>query len=362
MSPMPKKEDPFDIQPDTLLFSDLHLHDRKEFSRVDPITGLNTRLAEGLSILDQIIEVCKMPSIKHAFFLGDVFERKDSISNHILIEFGKRLEQFTEIGVVLFCLRGNHDFSLPNYPILSLFENEPYFHFVDKLSEILDKIVFIPFHREWEDFEKDWKDIDKLKPDVVCFHQEIPGGVYESSKPIPGIWTLKTDPDILYLSGHLHRPQKVHGIQFLGGPYPIKFSEENQDRFIWLYNSKTKQLRPLKLKYSEFISVGYYDFGFPKKDIWWDTVANGNYVRVLGEVKKENFDPDSKKKIREALEKAGAKAVTFNIKIKQKNQPEILEESILEDTELIQKYAKENRGETDLKSLEEVGMGVWESL
>ncbi len=361
MSPMPKKEDPFDIQPDTLLFSDLHLHDRKEFSRMDPITGLNTRLAEGLSILDQIIEVCKMPSIKHAFFLGDVFERKDSISNHILIEFGKRLEQFTEIGVVLFCLRGNHDFSLPNYPIPSLFENEPYFHFVDKLSEILDKIVFIPFHREWEDFEKDWKDVDKLKPDVVCFHQEIPGGVYESGKPIPGIWTLKTDPDILYLSGHLHRPQKVHGIQFLGSPYPIKFSDEGQDRFVWLYNSKTRELRPLKLKYSEFVSINIYEennyFNIPK-----ESEIHGNYIRIVGEVQKEEWNQEMKKNLKEECERLGAKAVAFNIKIKQKNQPEISEESILGDTELIRKYAKENKGEMNLKSLEETGLEVWESL
>ena len=37
-----------------LFFSDLHLHDRKEFSTTKD--GFNSRLLEGLNILDQIIE------------------------------------------------------------------------------------------------------------------------------------------------------------------------------------------------------------------------------------------------------------------------------------------------------------------
>lgn len=41
------------MNPDILFFSDPHLHERKEFSKLG-VLGLNSRLEEGLDILGQI--------------------------------------------------------------------------------------------------------------------------------------------------------------------------------------------------------------------------------------------------------------------------------------------------------------------
>lgn len=360
--PIKRKEDPFDIKPDCLFFSDLHLHDRKEFSRVDPGTGLNTRLTEGLDILDQIIEICKKLNLTEIFFLGDVFERKDNISNHILIEFQKRLGTLTSMGIPLHCLCGNHDFNLPNYPVLSVFEGEGYFHFINKPQFYKKSIFFIPFQRDWEDLKKIWKEAHEEKPSIICMHQEIPGGIYESGKPIMGVWDLKTDPDILYLSGHLHRTQKVHGIQFLGSPYQIKFSDEGQERFIWLYNSKTKQLRPYQLNYSKFVNMDFwYDFNGPMDNQQLKGIVDRNYIKIVGEVLQEDISQKRKRSMKETLEKLGAKAVIFNVKIKHQEAVEISKE-VEDDTTIITEYAKKNVGGLDLDRLTKLGVDTYESL
>lgn len=357
-------DNPFSIEPDCLFFSDFHLHERKEFSRIDPITGLNTRLTEGLNILDQIIEIIDKHHINSIYHLGDVFELKDRVPNHIIIEFQTRLLAITSKHR-FFSLLGNHDFNLPNYPILSIFESgNNDFNFINKPGSIDSSLYVIPFQRNWEDFKREWKKAHEFPISILLIHQDIPGGVYETGKSIGGVWDLETDPGILYLAGHLHKPQKVHGIQFLGSPYPTKFlPQDDGDYYIWLYNSKTKQLRPLQLNYSKFISLNYYELDYPNYPIDFKEIIQDNYVRIVGEVNKEDIDPKIKKDIKINLEKLGAKAVIFNIKIKQQSQTKI-ESKTLEggDKEIISQYAKENVSDLDVKRLIDVGMGVYEGL
>jgi DNA repair exonuclease SbcCD nuclease subunit len=355
-------KDPFNTNPDYLFFSDLHLHDRKEFHQIDSITGLNTRLAEGLSVLDQIISIAKNhPSIRAIFHLGDIFERKDNVPNQILIEFKNRLRIIRDdLDIPFYSLKGNHDFNLPKYPTLLLFGDILFIDTPTLLSSY--KIYFLPYQERWEQFEKAWIEAHKFHPSIICLHQDIPGGVYESGKSIVGTWTLKTDPNILYLSGHLHRPQKVNEIQFLGSPYQVRFSDEWQDHYIWLYNSESKSLDKFQLNYSKFISLNWYELNNVLPEHIKEAVK-GNYVRIIGDVFKEDYDSESKKVLKSNLEKMGAKVVIFQVRIQKQSQIEIPEENVSNDLEIIRNYAQKNVMEgLDLSELIKKGQIIYESL
>jgi DNA repair exonuclease SbcCD nuclease subunit len=355
-------DDPFSINPDYLFFSDLHLHDRKDLSQIDPNTGLNTRLAEGLGVLDQIIDICKNhPSIRIIFHLGDIFERKDNVPNQILIEFKNRLKIIRDnLDIPFYSLKGNHDFSLPNYPTLFLFGDVSFINVPMLLPNY--EISFIPYQTKWEQFEEAWIKTHKTKPSIICIHQDIPGGVYETGKLIIGEWTLKTDPNILYLSGHLHRPQKVHGIQFLGSPYQVRFSDEQQERYIWLYNNKSKQLKQFQLNSAKFVSLNYYDLNDGPAFDGIEDAVKGNYVRIIGDVNREDYDQQTKKNLKTNLEQMGAKVVIFQIKIKKQSQIEI-QDKITDDLDIICDYAQKNVVEgLDVSKLIKKGQEIYESL
>lgn len=330
---------PFDILPDTLLYSDLHLHERKEFDKVDPITGLNSHLMEGLNILDQIIDILNNhPEIKFVYNLGDIFESKDKIPNHLLIEFQNRIEKINEIGVSHTILLGNHDFQLPKYPTIKLFD----IHLI-ALTQTFErkdgvKVGFIPFQRNFDDFLTELKGINSQNPDIVFFHQEIPGATYETGRTIPGIFPASfCNKGTIYISGHIHKMQKLGGIQYIGAPYQIRFSDENSVRNIWLLNSKTRKLAPIKLHYPEFKSLDIQSFLE-----WEEEGMAGNYIRVVGDVSTSQWDPKIKKEIKEKLEKEVAKGVSFQVNVIRQHQSQIPPEMVEDDDSIINLYVQNN--------------------
>lgn len=363
---------PFERErPDILLFADIHLHERNEFKKIDPVTGLNSRLSEGLSILDQIINICKLyKTIDSIICLGDIFEIKDRIPNHIILEFKKRVDIMVGIGLHFLVLQGNHDYSLPEYPILKAFDGDKAitsyykFYFISKPGQdhyLPSNTLFwwIPFQRKEEDFISLLNEANERNPDYVLFHQEIPGAEYESGKKSD--FTIKPTfkKNTIYLSGHIHKPQKVNGVQYLGSPYPTKFSQYKGDRFLWLLNSANKKLFPIKVDYPEFIDI----------DITSDNVdkvkVEGNYIRLVGDqIYKQDWTDEVKKEWKEYLYARGAKGVSFQIEIIKPNKLSISEKGLEQDDNVIIKKYVEEMGEginLNKEKLTEIGLNLLEN-
>jgi hypothetical protein len=349
---------PWDINPDTLIFTDLHLHERKEFNITDPVSGLNSRLVEGLNILDQIIDITlsnRGREIGNIKFLGDIFELKDRVPNHILIEFQKRLNEIRTINFT--AMLGNHDYNLLKYPTLSLFTNricfitEPCIQIEGKL-----KIAYLPFQRDTKDFWHYWTKLHNKNPDLFSFHQELPGAEYESGKKIPGeVPPSIFDPKIIYISGHLHKYQKLGPVTYLGAPYQIKFTDEGCKKYVMLFNSVTKKMALLELHYPKFLSFNIENFNI---DL---SVAHDNYIRIIGEVEPQNWTPEIKKAMREEVEKLGAKAVTFQVMVKKTHQVSIPKNKIDDDDAIISLYVEENNQTLDKERLLQIGLEIFHS-
>jgi DNA repair exonuclease SbcCD nuclease subunit len=362
----PVPDDPWSIDPDALLFSDLHLYDRPEFKRVDPTTGLNVRLQEGLNVLDQIYELLtEHKEIESVFCLGDAFEQKDRIPTHVLLNFRYKLERILKMFHIHYIhLMGNHDYNLLQYPTLEIFNNYDNFVFIKEPTELGMKwFGCLPYQRDHEEFKRAWnKFYTNPEIRVVLMHQLIPGAKYETGKTVPGNLSLVARKNVLYLSGDAHMPQLVNGIQYLGSPYQIRFSDEGQPRYIWLMNSSTLEIRPLELNCSKFLSFDVLESAM-------DDQVKGNYVRIIGEVEPGEYDTKARKAIHERLEEAGAKAVVFNLKIKRPSQTKIPEGIVDNDEAVIRKYAEDSMAEMtrnplglQLTKLIETGVAVYNGL
>lgn len=314
-----------------LFFSDLHLDDRPMLSKIDS-NSLNSRLNEGLNILDQILQLAKSKGIRHVVHLGDLTEKKDRIPSHIINSFSGKIQDFSNSKVDFFSLLGNHDFSLrshPNFKFLSYSYMGPHFYLIDDRTVFsLDnnRIGMIPFRRDWKEFLLDLDWVNGQDPDIVCFHQTLEGSSFSSGKKAEGFsWIRYFKKNIVYLSGDVHCPQNLYDrVQYLGSPYPTSFGEDG-DRFVWLWDKK--KLSSIRLKYPDFVTV---ELGsFPEKE----KIAE-NYVRVVG---KGTLSQEVRENCRKILMSYGAKGISF-LSIPTEKQKEKKRIESVTDEEIIREF------------------------
>ncbi|MGI8586096.1 MAG: metallophosphoesterase family protein [Chloroflexia bacterium] len=93
-----------------LHLADIHLG-IENYGRVDPATGLSTRLGDFLRSLDTALDYAITNDFDLVLLAGDVYKNRDP-SPTIQREFARRIRRLSEAGVPTFLLVGNHD--LPN--------------------------------------------------------------------------------------------------------------------------------------------------------------------------------------------------------------------------------------------------------
>ena len=93
-----------------LHFADLHLG-VETYGRIDPATGLSSRLSDFLAALDQLVDYALNNEVDLVLFCGDAYKNRDP-SQTYQREFARRIRQLSASNIPVFLLVGNHD--LPN--------------------------------------------------------------------------------------------------------------------------------------------------------------------------------------------------------------------------------------------------------
>ncbi len=93
-----------------LHLADIHLG-MENYGRVDPATGLSSRLGDFLHSLDTALDYAVDQAFDLVLLAGDVYKNRDP-SPTVQREFARRVRRLSEAGIPTFLLVGNHD--LPN--------------------------------------------------------------------------------------------------------------------------------------------------------------------------------------------------------------------------------------------------------
>jgi len=93
-----------------LHFADLHLG-VESYGRIDPATGLSSRLLDFLSALDQVVDYARENKVDLVLFCGDAYKSREP-SQTQQREFARRIRSLSSTNIPIFLLIGNHD--LPN--------------------------------------------------------------------------------------------------------------------------------------------------------------------------------------------------------------------------------------------------------
>ena len=239
-----------------LHFSDLHIG-VENYGRLDPATGLSTRLADFLAALDEVVDYALTQKVDLVLLAGDAYKGRDPSQTHQR-EFASRLYRISSAGIPVFLLVGNHD--LPNassranaveiFPTLQV----PNVHIGDNLQTYqVDtpagplQVVAVPWPRRGRLISRDESrglTIDQVRAEIESRMTEaIALRVGELDPEIPAILTghvtvngsttgtersMMLGSDHVLLASALHRPEleyvalgHVHKHQVLRREHPI---------------------------------------------------------------------------------------------------------------------------------------------
>jgi exonuclease SbcD len=93
-----------------LHFADLHLG-VESYGRIDPTTGLSSRMLDFLKALDRVVDYAIENKVDLVLFCGDAYKSREPTQTQQR-EFAKRINRLSTSGIPIFLLIGNHD--LPN--------------------------------------------------------------------------------------------------------------------------------------------------------------------------------------------------------------------------------------------------------
>ena len=232
----------------------------ENYGKLDPETGLSTRLLDFLKTFDFIVDTAISEKVDAVVFAGDAYKTRDPNPTQQR-GFGERVKKITKAGIPVVLVVGNHD--TPNaegkantLDIYSALEIDNVY--ISRKPELLEiptrsgtlQIVTLPWLHK-DDYKKVGDKLkslyDKIKSDspaIFLSHCEVEGASYGSEKgmaiandvtvPLP----LLQDKRLSYVAlGHIHKHQilaKNPLVVYAGSPHRIDFGEEKEDKGIVL--------------------------------------------------------------------------------------------------------------------------------
>ena len=196
-----------------LHFADLHIG-VENYGRVDPETGLSTRLRDFLETYDELVDYAIDNSVDLVLFCGDAYKSRDPSQTHQR-EFAKRVAKLSRADIPVFLLVGNHDTPhvIGRATALEIFNtlDVPNVHIGDTLKTYLVhtrggplQIVAVPWIRRSTFLARE--ETRGLSPDQI--NEEIQDRLTEIIKSMAD----RLDPNIpAVLSGHVTVSQSKTG-------------------------------------------------------------------------------------------------------------------------------------------------------
>jgi len=287
------------------LISDIHLGVRKNSE-----IFLNSQI---IFLKEQFTQYLREFGIKTVFWLGDLFDNRNSLNTKVMNE---TLDFFNEFSKEFnsYILIGNHDtyynssIEVNSLKFLEKFSNV---HLIEKITTIeIDrkKIVMVPWVTDNLSFIRDFSQIEDCD---LCFgHFNIAGFNFNKVKRSDdGIQGKLFSKFKKVFSGHFHirNSQNIQGseIIYIGSPYQLTRNDIDENRGFVILDTET-------LKYQHInnnVSLKYIKIKYPEK--FTSNKIKNNIIDVYVDYD-ENYNEEKVNKYVKQIEELGP-ATTPNI-------------------------------------------------
>ncbi|KKR80864.1 MAG: Nuclease SbcCD, D subunit [Candidatus Daviesbacteria bacterium GW2011_GWA1_41_61] len=247
--------------------ADLHIG-MTNYSKLDPETGLESRLLDFFKTLDLMVDYAIQKKLDAFIFAGDAYKTRDPSPTQQR-GFGERIRKITKAGIPVVLVVGNHDTpnaegkanTLDIYSALEM-ENvwvsrQPQFFNIPTKSGNLQVLTAPWLHKgEFKTLgDKLPAMYEKINPStssgpaILVGHLEVEGASFGSEKGLAIIndvaipLSLLTNRKLSYVAlGHIHKYQvlaKDPPVIYSGSPQRIDFGEEKEEKGFVIVNIST---------------------------------------------------------------------------------------------------------------------------
>ncbi len=340
-----------------LHLADLHIG-VENYGRIDPSTGLHSRLIDYLERLDEALDLGLQAGVDLVLFAGDIYKNRSPNPTHQR-EFARRVQRLRAAGVAVFILTGNHDIS----PAAGRAHSVEIFRALGvegvtiadrpRLYEVPTRagcaqILAVPWvtrqmllnreelrgasfaeienevRRRLERFiEEQARSLDPERPGIIAFHGSLDGAQVGAER----VMTLGQDlvlprslfihPGVAYVAlGHIHRHQALHHdppMVYPGSLERVDFGERDEPKGCVLVDISAGKARwsfhPLRARPFVSIEQDLRHSNDPSRELA-TLIARRDLreavVRVELRVTREQADGLRSEEIRRLLDEAGA--------------------------------------------------------
>jgi exonuclease SbcD len=282
-----------------LHFADLHLG-IETYGRIDPETGLSTRLTDFLAAFDQLVDYALENNVELVLFCGDAYRSRDP-SQTYQREFARRIRRLSSNNVPVFLLAGNHDLphAIARATAVEIFDtlaienvtvaNQPACYTINtgngplqiialpwaKRSKLLSReetknLSLEQINSKIEEILTQWlntqvENLDHNLPAILAGHLAHSGAVTgsERSMLVGRDYVLQqsaiANPAFDYVAlGHMHNGQKSEHpvpVVYPGSLQPIDFGDEGQEKGFYIVELAESAGRGKRLRSYEFHPV-----------------------------------------------------------------------------------------------------------
>jgi exonuclease SbcD len=230
------------------------------YSKLDPETGLDTRLLDFLNTLDFIVETAISQKVDAFIFTGDAYKTRDPSPTQQR-GFGERIRKIAKAGIPVVMVVGNHDTpnaegkanTLDIYSALEIdnvwVSRKPEFLNIPTKSGNLQVVTAPWLHKA--DFKtlgdrllSMYEKIKPAEPAILVGHLEVEGASMGSEKglaianDVTVPLSLLTDRRLTWVAlGHIHKFQELAKnppVVYAGSPERIDFGEAKENKGIVL--------------------------------------------------------------------------------------------------------------------------------
>lgn len=266
---------------DFLLVSDLHVDAYSKFSKIDPKTGMNSRLFWTIDVFDHIKEYGEENDCKILGIGGDIFDKRGSILVSAYDAVYDKLLDFLKDDWFVFSIVGNHDMSDKTGVINSLrplpMETVESYGVIEMPNGLTAGCV--SFCETPGEFLKKLEKVYNKNHDFYLIHQGVNRAIISGDEILS---RNETEPeaireivgnDAVIFSGHYHIRQSVDdNFHYIGSATPKDFGDKTPKGFLHIHEGGS--IEQIESRAPKFIVVEAEELKSRKKEL------AGNYIQV----------------------------------------------------------------------------------